>query len=269
MASSERGFTAIVLAAQRGGRLDPLADKAGVSHKCLVSIRGKPLLEHVLRALVAVPGLGRIHISVESHAVEAVRAIPGASGEFGVPVDFVPAAANIADSVYAAAHRVDEPIVVTTADNVLLTPEAVRTVVDRMRDGAEGVLAVATREAVLAAHADGQRRFYRLADASYSNCNLYGLYGARALRMAESFRSGGQFAKNPTRIAQTFGLFNLLLLRFGLVSLEGGMRRVSKRFGVRAEAVVLCDGALAIDVDNSRTFDVAKALLDQRAAQAH
>lgn len=269
MASSEpqgggAGFTAIVLAAQRGGRLDPLADRAGVSHKCLVPILGKPLLEHVLRRLIQVPGLSRIHISIEKDAVEAARTVSGAKGELGVPVDFVPSASSLADSVYAAAHGVDEPIVITTADNVNLSPATVAEMVRRMHAGAESVVAVATREAVLAAHPDGQRRFYDLRGGSYSNCNLYGIHGPRALRMAETFRSGGQFAKNPKRLAETFGLFNLLLVRFGLISIEGAMKRMSKQFGVRAEALVVEDGREAIDVDNARTYEVARELLDRR-----
>jgi GTP:adenosylcobinamide-phosphate guanylyltransferase len=270
MASSERGFTAIVLAAQRGGRLDPLADRAGVSHKCLVPIVGKPLLEHVLRALADVPGLSRIHISVEKEAFETVRAVPGASGEFGVPVDFVAAASSLSDSVYAAAHDVDEPILITTADNVNLSPAVAAQMVQRMHDGAEGMLALATREAVLAAHPEGQRRFYKLKGGSYSNCNLYGINGPRALRMAETFRSGGQFAKNPKRLAETFGLFNLLLVRFGLISIEGAMKRMSRHFGVRAEALIVTDGTQAIDVDNGRTYDIAKLMLERRRfAQGH
>jgi GTP:adenosylcobinamide-phosphate guanylyltransferase len=264
MASSERGFTAILLAAQRGGRLDPLAERFGVTHKCLVPIVGRPLIEHVLRALAEVPGINRIHISVEKEAVPAVRAVPGANGEFGVPVDFVPAAPTLADSVYAAALGVDEPILITTADNVLLSPAVAAEVVRRMYDGAEGVVAVATREAVLAAHPEGQRRFYKLKGGSYSNCNQYGLNGPAALGMAETFRSGGQFAKNPRRLIETFGLFNLLLMRVALITGEGGMKRVSRRFGVRAEALVVTDGTQAIDVDNSRTYDIAAALLERR-----
>ena len=266
MASFERGFTAIVLAAQRGGRLDPLADRFGVSHKCLVPILGKPLLERVLRALTQVPGLSRIHISIEKDAVEAALEVPGAKGEFGVPVDFVPAASSLTDSVYAAAHGVEEPILVTTADNVLLSPVVASEAVRRMHAGAEGVLVVATREAVLAAHPAGQRRFYKLRGGSYSNCNQYGINGPGALRMAETFRSGGQFAKNPKRLAETFGLLNLLLARFGLVSIEGAVKRMSKRFGVRVEPLVVTDGTQAIDVDNARTYEVAKELLARRAA---
>lgn len=264
MASSERGFTAIVLAAQRGGRLDPLADRFGVSHKCLVPIVGKPLLEWVLRALAEVPGLSRIHISIELDAVEAVRAVRGAKGELGVPVDFVPSAPTLTDSVYAAAHGIDEPILITTADNVQLSPAVAAEAVAKMHAGAEGVLVVATREAVLAAHPEGQRRFYKLRDGAYSNCNLYGLHGPRALRVAETFRSGGQFAKNPKRLAETFGLLNLLLVRFGLVTLEWAVRRMARRFGIRGEVLVVRDGSQAIDVDNQRTYDVARQLLQRR-----
>ncbi|MEA3040966.1 MAG: hypothetical protein QOC65_455 [Sphingomonadales bacterium] len=264
MASSERGFTAIVLAAQRGGRLDPLADRFGVSHKCLVPIVGKPLLEWVLRALAEVPGISRIHISIEHDAVEAVRSVRGAKGELGVPVDFVPSAQSLTDSVYAAAHGIEEPILITTADNVLLSPPVAAEAVAKMHAGAEGVLVAATREAVLAAHPEGQRRFYKLRGGAYSNCNLYGLHGARALRVAETFRSGGQFAKNPRRLAETFGLLNLLLVRFGLVTLQWAVRRMGRRFGIRAEALVVSDGSQAIDVDNQRTYDVARQLLERR-----
>ena len=68
-------FDAIILAAQREGRLDPLAAEAGVSHKCLVPIGGRPLLAHVLEAIAGVEGLARIRISVEPGAETALRAI--------------------------------------------------------------------------------------------------------------------------------------------------------------------------------------------------
>jgi GTP:adenosylcobinamide-phosphate guanylyltransferase len=256
------GFTVIVLAAQRGGRLDPLAAEAGVTHKCLVPIGGRPLLAHVLAALSEVEGIESIRISVEPGADDSLRPIVAASGR---PAIFVAAADNIADSVYAAAMGTDGPVVITTADNVLLTPAAVRQVKDRLAGGDDTVVALARKEAVLAAHPQGQRRFYKFRDGEFSNCNLYGL-SQRGLGLAETFREGGQFAKNPMRIARAFGLLNLILLRFGLVSLDKAMKRLGRRFGVRASAVVLADGAHAIDVDNRRTYDIAAALLDRRAA---
>lgn len=256
--------TVIVLAAQREGRLDPLAAEAGVTHKCLVPIGGRPLLAHVLEALAGQSGIGAIRISVEDGAAARLAAVEGASGELGVPVDFVPAEATITDSVYAAAGDGAGPFVVTTADNVLLTAGAVRSVADRLADGDDAVVALARKEDVLSAHPQGQRRFYRFIDGSYSNCNLYGL-SRRGLALAETYRSGGQFAKNPWRMAEAVGPFNLLLLRYGLITLGGAMARLGRRFDVAASAVVLKDGAHAIDVDNARTYSIAAELLERRA----
>jgi GTP:adenosylcobinamide-phosphate guanylyltransferase len=262
MTEGKPKFTIVILAAQRDGRLDPLAAEAGVSHKCLVPIGGRPLLAHVLEAFAGLKGIEAVRIAVEPGADAHLRPIAEASG---LPVSFVPSADNIADSVYAAAAGSEGPIVVTTADNVLLTPEAVREVAARLIAGDDTVIALARKEDVLAAHPEGQRRFYKLRDGEFSNCNLYGL-SHKGLESAETFREGGQFAKNPMRIARAFGFLNLIRLRFGLVTLDGGVQRLSKRLGVRASVVVLADGAHAIDVDNARTYGIAAQLLDRRAA---
>lgn len=262
MTDGKGKFTIVILAAQRDGKLDPLAAEAGVSHKCLVPIGGRPLLAHVLEAFAGLKGIEAVRIAVEPGAEAHLRPIAEAPG---LPVSFVASADNIADSVYAAAAGSEGPIVVTTADNVLLTPEAVRAVAARLEGGDDMVVAIARKEDVLSAHPQGQRRFYKFRDGEYSNCNLYGL-SHRGLELAEIFREGGQFAKNPMRIARVFGFLNLLILRYGLISLGAAMERFGRRFDVRASALVLKDGAHAIDVDNARTYSIAAQLLDRRAA---
>jgi len=261
MPADER-FTIVILAAQRDGALDPLAAEAGVTHKALVPISGKPLLAHVLAALEGVAGIGSVRISVEDGAKEALGGVAEASR---LPVVFTAAAGNIADSVYAAAAGAVGPIVVTTADNVLLTAGAVREVAGRLLGGDDVVVALARKEDILAAHPEAQHNFYRFRDGGFSNCNLYGL-SPRGLKLAEAFRSGGQFFKNPLRIARTFGFLNLILMRYGLITTERAMRRLSGKFGVKASRLILADGAHAVDVDNRRTYDIAAQLLDRRAA---
>ena len=262
MTEGKPEFTIVILAAQRDGRLDPLAAEAGVSHKCLVPIGGRPLLAHVLEAFAGLKGIAAVRIAVEPGADAHLRPIAEVSG---LPVSFVPSADNIADSVYAAAAGSAGPIVVTTADNVLLTPKAVREIAVRLEGGDDTVIALARKEDVLSAHPEGQRRFYKFRDGEFSNCNLYGL-SHKGLESAETFREGGQFAKNPMRIARAFGFLNLIRLRYGLVTLDGAMQRLGRRLGVKVSAVVLADGAHAIDVDNARTYGIAAQLLDRRAA---
>ena len=62
------------------------------------------------------------------------------------------------------------------------------------------------------------------------------------------------------------GLFNLLRLRYGLLSLDKAAERASRRFRARLSTVILADGAHAIDVDNARTYEIVAELLERRAA---
>ena len=59
-------------------------------------------------------------------------------------------------------------------------------------------------------------------------------------------------------------LVNIALMAAGLLTLRQGMKRLGKRFGLDMQAVVFEDGALAIDVDNARTYSVAEWVLGQR-----
>lgn len=257
-------FTAILLAAQRAGEVNPLAQAFGVSHKCLVPVAGEPLIRHVARALAEVPGLREIRISVEPEIVPQVGA---ALAGIAARIVYVASSANLADSVYGCARDASGPLLVTTADNVLLTRHSI-TAILRSLDQADGALALATRGSVLAAHPEGQRRFYRFSDDQYSNCNLYALNGSKALTLVESFRSGGQFRKNPRRLIMALGILNLLLLLSHRLSLQAAAHRIGRRFRVRLAAVVLADGSQAIDVDNPRSHGVAELLLTRREARA-
>ena len=261
MASPEPGIRVIVLAAQRDGQLDPLAAEAGVSHKCLVPIGGRPLLAHVLDALSRVERVDEVRIVVERGAEARLAQVAVAAG---MMARFAEAADNIADSVYAGAAGATGPVVITTADNVLLTPEAVGQMVETLQNGADVAIAMATRQAVLEAHPEGQRRFYRFTDDEYSNCNLYGFAGSKATAAAESFRGGGQFAKKPMRLIMAVGVVNVMLLALRKLTLRDALNRLSVRFGLRIEPVILKDGAHAVDVDNERTYACAALLLDRR-----
>ncbi len=251
------GVRLIVLAGQRPGVINPLAAASGVSHKCLIPIRGMPLIAHVLRTGLAHPAIGHIVVSVEADAFAAIAAI-------APEVHCIASRDNLADSVATAAAGHDGPVIITTADNALLTPDALSAMV-RAVSNADVAIALTRREAVLAAHPEGQRNFYRFADGHYSNCNLYAVTGPGALKAAEIFRGGGQFRKQARRVITAFGLINLILMRSGLVSLADGLARVSRRIGLNIAPVILVDGRNAIDVDNARTYDVVAELLAREA----
>lgn len=256
--------TVILLAGQRAGVVNPLAARAGVSHKCLVPIRGKPLIAHVLDTLTALPAVRAIRISLEPEAHDEVATLIAAYADCGVAIELHASSPHIVDSALGAAGDDAGPFIFTTADNVLLTPAAVAQVRQELTE-VDGVLAVARKESVLAAHPEGQRGFYRVRGGAYANCNIYGLASRAALLSgAEMFRGGGQFMKHAARAIEVLGLHNIVLLRLGYFDLAGAMRTLGRRLGVRARATVFADGALAIDVDNERTYRVCEELLARR-----
>jgi GTP:adenosylcobinamide-phosphate guanylyltransferase len=260
--------TLLILAGKRDGTLDPLAERANVSHKCRVPIVGKPLIQWVLDAVAPAFPDAPLYISI--HDPDVIMDVPGvkelhASGR----LNFCKAQAGIVESVEAAIAQAGSdsafPLMITTADNVLAEPEYLRGVHEAaLASEGDAVVVLATRESIRAAHPDGQRKFYEFSDMAISNCNVFWLRNRSALAAAEAFRQGGQFAKNRARIAKAFGIWNLIRFRLGWWTLDGAFRAISRRFGVRVVPHVTLDGAFAIDVDNERTYGVAELLLKQR-----
>ena len=81
--------TIIVLAGQRAGVVNALAARAGVSHKCLAPIRGKPLIAHVLDTVTALTGVREVRISVEPEVHGEVAALASGYLGRGVPIRLV------------------------------------------------------------------------------------------------------------------------------------------------------------------------------------
>jgi GTP:adenosylcobinamide-phosphate guanylyltransferase len=252
---------AIVLAGRRGGTQDELARGAGVTHKCLVPVAGKPLIAHVIESLAASDAVSGVHVAIEDEGLLA--AVPAAAAlRSAGRLEVLPVSLNLVESVRTALERTGFPAFVTTADNALLSNEALTQArLAAQERSLDLTIAFARERDVLAAHPKGQLRFYRFADDAYSNCNLFLFSHASASAAIDAFREGGQFAKHPGRILRAFGLRNLIAFRLGLRSLDATLGALSRRFGARIGAVALADGATAIDVDNERTRQIAESLL--------
>lgn len=265
MKAQPQPVTAIVLAGRREGQVDPLAAEAGLDDKCMVPVAGRPMITHVLAALDATPEIERIVVCINEPSTLDDLA-PARAMKARRKLTVSPARANLVDSLFAAMEGAPYPIFITTADNALLTPEIAREFIAGAAD-VDVAVGFARKQAVLAAHPEGQRRFYKFSEDSYSNCNAYWLGSADGLKMAEVFRSGGQFAKHPLRIVESFGFLNLLRFYYGVGTLGGAFERFSRRFQLAIKPVILSDGAAAIDVDNARTLRVTETVLALRSQQ--
>jgi len=253
--------TILILAGQRQGVPDPLALAHGVEHKCLVPLLGRPLIGYVFDAVdAAFPG-AQIVVSInDPHALDGE---PEARRFFDVGrLRTVTSARNLLESVFAAVDGIDFPLLITTGDNVLATPDAFAGLhAFALEQAADGVALFARKEDILAAHPEGQPRFWKFRDGEFSGCNTFWMKDREALSIAEIFRGGGQFLKFPKRFIAAFGLSNLIGFRLGLFTTQRMLARISRRFGKTVKVQIARDGRWAIDVDNAHSHQVAERLL--------
>ena len=218
------------------------------------------MIAHVLESAAA---SAATHIFVSTHHADLLGDLDDPIVKsLGDRLIIVPAADNLADSVVAVARVAEFPLLVTTADNCLLTSATIAEIgAEAARLEIEAGVALARREDVLAAHPEGQRRFYEFSDVAVSNCNAYWIGHPGALKAAEAFRGGGQFVKKPLRVMRAFGLINLLRFRFGMGPIHHVFRRISRHLKVEIAPLLISNGATATDVDNERSLRVTEALM--------
>jgi GTP:adenosylcobinamide-phosphate guanylyltransferase len=259
-------LTCLVLAASRKGVEDPVAKLQNRTHKCLVTLDGKPMLERVIQALLDSRCFTRILVSIENDMVLA-----------GLPdtqrwlkegrIALVPSADNLADSLIQVYEQDDTllPVVITTADNALHTPALVRDFVNAFMESDADVSVGATpEEVVLKDYANEGFNFFRFRDGGYSFCNLFGVRTAAGVDAVNIFRSGGQFRKKPWRILKVFGLMPLIRYKFRLSTFTSIFSLVGSKLGIRLAPVLLDYPFGPVDVDNANSFRITEMTLKKR-----
>jgi GTP:adenosylcobinamide-phosphate guanylyltransferase len=254
----------LILAGRRPGAVDALAEAYGVADKCLVPVAGRPMIAYVLESAADSPAR---QVFVSTHHADLLDDLNDPVVDLlGDRLIVVAAANNLADSVIAVAGVANFPLLITTADNCLLTPATIAEIeAEASRLGIDAGVALVRREDVLAVHPEGQRRFYGFSDVAVSNCNAYWIGHPNALRAAEAFRGGGQFVKKPLRVMRAFGLINLFRFHFGLGPIHHIFQRISRQLKVEVAPLLVSNGATAIAVDNERSLKVTEALMARRA----
>lgn len=261
--SAER-VEALVLAGRRGGE-DAVARAAGVSHKALAPLRGRPLLAHVLAALRAVPAIARVTISIDDP--EALRSHPEfgaalAAGEFALHASGTSPADSVRDFIEQSGGA---SVLVTTADHPLLTASTIEQfLAGALASGSDLTLALVPDHAVLGVAPNNKRTWLRLGRERFTGANLFLARSPGAAKVAAFWRRAEGFRKEPWRLAAVFGAFTLARFLAGRLSLEDAMAAVSKATGARVGAVRLTDGHAGIDVDTPADFALVEKLLGER-----
>ena len=236
---------ALIVAGTSSAALDPLAERAGVSHRYLVPVDGMPMIERLVMNAAMSPRIGAIRIAARE--ADEIAAIPSIAKLVDKGrLAFTSEAFDIVDSMFAGADGANYPILITTADNCLWLPRDFTEFADKaIASEAAAAAAIAREEDVIAVDPVRQKGSYEFLGGAYSSCNTYWIADACALSVAQIMSSGGEFAKDTGRMAEA-----------------------SQRDGFELVPIEMEHGYCAIAVNDEHSLQVTQKLLMKRLATA-
>ena len=259
----------IVLAGRRAGE-DPFADAAGVAHRALVPVAGRPMLERVVATLRNHPSIGAVRISIDRP--ELLRDIPSLANWIDAgEVEVLRSGASPSGSALAALDATSDgtPTLLTTADHALLDARILDVFLEGAHDAhanenADLAVGLVHAHVLRAAYPESRRTYLRFADTAISGANLFGLYGARARRAVEFWSRLEQHRKRPWRLVAAFGPGTLLRFATRRLTLAQAFERASRAIGVSARPIALPFAEAAIDVDRPADLTLVESILAAR-----
>jgi hypothetical protein len=151
------------------------------------------------------------------------------------------------------------PLLITTADHALLTPEMVEAFLAGAR-GADVAFALVERSLVERVHPDTKRTWLRLGDGDYSGANLFAL-STPASREALAFWSRVEKdRKKALRIIAYFGPVLLLRALTRTISLDAALAKIGRRMAMTLKAVGGPFTEAALDLDKPHDVELAEMI---------
>lgn len=183
----------------------------------------------------------------------------------GAPIAFHDSVDGIAETIAQLVAQAEGPLLVTTADHVLLTPQILRTFVTAAR-AADLAAALVERRTLQAAYPASRRTWLRFRGGAYSGANLFWIGSPGALPLIELWRGVERDRKRGWKVIWAFGPLALAGAALGLLSLKRAFAHVGRRFGIDARPIVLDEAEACIDVDSVADLRLAERILFERRA---
>jgi len=248
-------FASVILAGERAAR-DALRDHTGVECKALLDIGGTPMILRVISALDAARSVTSIRLSGPTEScAQADATLAGMIAAGGI--DWRAPGPTPSTSAFEMLNAVpaDQPVLITTADHPLLTPE----IVDHFcREGAlsgcDVVIGLAPYDLVRETFPELKKTVLRFRDGQYCGCNLFAFLTADGRRMADFWRRVERDRKKPLVVIRLLGFWALLRYRMGWLTLPGALALLSRKVGLRIGAVILPYAHASVDVDSVEDY---------------
>jgi GTP:adenosylcobinamide-phosphate guanylyltransferase len=266
MTETEKPFRAIVLAGKRPGK-DALAEAAGVACKSFVPIGERPMIHRVLDALATARQVGSQILCGPAQAMIDQEPELKARIESG-EVKWMDSHSTPSISTYHALQSIPQnaPILVTTADHALLSPQIVDYFcAEARRVNGDLVVGLTPYEGVVSAFPETKRTAIKFKDGRYSGCNLFGFLNPHAYRAAKFWRQIEHERKRPLKMIRILGWWAVMRYLMGRTSLDQGLEQISRKLQIRVRAILLPFPQAAVDVDTDADWHFVQNLVKKQA----
>lgn len=253
--------SALILCGQREeGEPEELCEEEAIDWKVLIDIHGHRMIDYVMRALDGAPWInGPYWISgLETSLIGAgLRQSPKGKG----PADAVLKAMSA-----EADDPIPYPVFVTTGDHPLLTPGMVMDFIKGAHEkkDADFVIGMARQAVVEVAYPNVRRTYAHFFDGSVSGCNMFYIRNPKGLKAVRFFREIEEYRKVPSRIAQAFGIDNMLLYSLLLLRLDDAFARMSKKIGAKIDVHLMMQSEACVDVDKPSDLALVREIMKTR-----
>jgi GTP:adenosylcobinamide-phosphate guanylyltransferase len=241
---------------------EPLYEFTQGGSKALLDIAGKPMIQWVLDALdgaktvdqVVIIGLGE-DSKITSSKLAA----------------FIPNQGGMVDNIRAGVNKVLEIdpgamyVVAASSDVPGITSEMVEWLVTTaMETQDEAYYCVIPRQVMEKRYPDSRRTYTRLKDMELCGGDVNIIKTSLVTQNDELWDKLVAARKNVIKQAALIGYDTLFLLLFRMVTLDQGIRKVTKRLKISGRALVSPYAEIGMDVDKPFQLEIMRADLAQR-----
>ena len=258
-------ISALLLAGSRNAQ-DPVAQIRGVTNKVLAKVAGEPMIVRVLHSLEKATTVQKLILCgpsaetvshhpflqtlIESQKVYWVSPGQGPSLSVRAVLDQYPG---------------DLPLLITTADHALLTPEMIDFFVKQAsRESVDVAVGMVSYPLVASAYPGAKRTVLRFKGEGFCGCNLFMFFTPKAKELVTFWSQVEQERKHPLRLIKRLGIVALLRYLLGRLTLREALNHVGRRLDVRIKEILLPFPEAAVDVDSPEDLELVERILSQR-----
>ncbi len=259
---AEETMNAIILAGGIPASEDPLYLAANGQSKALIDIAGKPMVQWVIDALDGAKSVDRI-IIVGLPADVNLRS--------SKPIDYMPESEGMLANLTAGVEHLQsidpsiQQVLLLSCDIPTITSEMVDWRVQGVDPDSDLEYSVIKKETMDARFPAASRSYVRLQDVEVCGGDMNVIH-VRLIEDTSFWEKMVAARKNAFRQAALLGFDLLFLMLIRRITIDGAVKRVSNRLGLKGRAIISPYAEIAMDVDKLHQLELVISDLSHRSS---